>query len=1121
MRCPRCQAENREGRRFCADCGASFSLACPSCGFSNEPGEKFCGGCGQPLRSVTPTPTRFRSPESYTPKHLAEKVLTSKSALEGERKQVTVLFADVKGSMELLADRDPEDARRLLDPVLERMMEAVHRYEGTVNQVMGDGIMALFGAPVAHEDHAIRACYAALWMQDSVKDYAEEVHRTFGVPLHIRMGLNSGEVVVRAIGSDLRMDYTAVGQTTHLAARMEQMAMPGSILIPADTLRLAEGYVAVRPLGPRPVKGLEAPIEVYEITGAGTTRSRLRAAAARGLTRFVGRDDELEQLHQALERARTGHGQVVAVVGEPGVGRSRLLWEFTHSQRTQGCLILESGSVSYEKATPYLPVVDLLKTYFKIRNRRDPREIGEKVAGKLLTLDEALKPTIPSFLALLDVPVEDGQWQRLDPLQRRQRTLDALQRLLLRESQVQPLIVVFEDLQWVDSETQALLDRLIESLPTARLLLLLSYRPQYQHGWGGKTHYRQLQIGPLPPEKADELLTTLLGIDAGLQPLKRLLIARTEGNPFFMEESVRTLVETTVLGGERGNYHLAKDLEAIQVPATVQAILAARIDRLPPEEKQLLQAASVMGKEVPFILLQAIAELPEADLRRSLTHLQAAEFLYEESLFPDLRYSFKHALTHEVVYGSLLQERRRALHAQIAEAIERLYADRLIEQADQLAQHAFGGEMWEKAVTYLRQAGTRALERSAYHEAVASFDQALAALQHLPETGETLTQAIDLRFALRTAHWPMGELEKGFGYLSEAGDLASKLGDPRRLGWASAYMSHYLWMTGRYIEGHVFGQRAHAIAETLGEMPLQLVANFYLGLTSFALGEFGRAEELFRKCAPSLEDDLSRECFGLPGYPSVMSRAWLALSLAGRGEFDEGITYGREGLRMAQTLDHPFSLGVTCWGLASLYDLKGEFGQALPLLERALALSREWNLTVLAPFAMEGMGYGYALSGRVAEGISFLQEALTDCEALGLGIIHSQVLVALGEACVLAQRLEDALAFARRALMVARERKKRGSEAWALRLLGEIACCADGADVEEAETHYHQAMALASELGMRPLVARCHLGLGKLYRRSGRRQQAQEHLTTATALFREMDMGFWRENADREMKELG
>src|SRR5499427_1635147 len=484
---------------------------------------------------------------TYPPPYLAEKILTSRSALEGERKQVTVLFADLKGSMELLADRDPEEARQLLDPVLHRMMAAVHRYEGTVNQVMGDGIMALFGAPIAHEDHAIRACYAALAMQEAIRHYSEEVLRGHGIEVQIRVGLNSGEVVVRAIGNDLHMDYSAIGQTTHLAARMEQLAPPGSIRLTADTLRLAEGLVQVVHLGPVPVKGLPTPVEVGELVGAGPARTRLHAFAARGLTPFVGRQAELAALHEALEQAQAGHGQVVAVIGEPGVGKTRLFHEFTHASRTQGWLVLESSATSYGRATPYLPVIDLLKTYFQIEDRDDGRRTREKLTGRLLTLDPTLGPILPAFLALLEVPVEDSAWQALDPPQRRQRTLEALKHLLLRESQVQPLLLVFENLHWIDAETQAFLDSLMESLPATRMLLLVNYRPEYQHGWGMKTYYTQLRLDPLPPASAEALLQSLLGDNVGLEPLKQLLIARPEGNPFFLEESVRTLVETQVL----------------------------------------------------------------------------------------------------------------------------------------------------------------------------------------------------------------------------------------------------------------------------------------------------------------------------------------------------------------------------------------------------------------------------------------------------------------------------------------------------------------------------------------------------------------------------------------------
>jgi class 3 adenylate cyclase/tetratricopeptide (TPR) repeat protein len=1058
---------------------------------------------------------KFAGPDAYTPKHLAEKILTSKSALEGERKHVTVLFADLKGSMELLADRDPEEARKLLDPVLTLLMEAVHRYEGTVNQVMGDGIMALFGAPVAHEDHGVRACYAALDMQAAIRRYAEEVWRVHGITAQIRVGLNSGEVVVRAIGSDLHVDYTAVGQTTHLAARMEQLATPGTVLLTADTLRLAEGYVAVKPLGPVPVKGLQTALEVYELTGAGPLRSRLHAAAARGLTRFVGRDGELDQLRQALGRASGGQGQVVAIVGEPGVGKSRLVWEVTHSHRVHGWLVLQAGSVSYGRATSYLPVIDLLKGYFAIEDRDGPRAVREKMTGKLLTLDRAQEGSLPALLSLLDVPPDDPRWPTLDPPQRRRRTLDAVKRLLLRESQVQPLLVVFEDLHWIDAETQALLDGLVESLPAARLLLLVNYRPEYQHPWGGRTSYTQLRLDPLPPESAEELLGALLGPDAGLDPLKRVLIARTEGNPFFMEESVRSLVETGSLLGERSAYRLARPLPAIQVPATVQAVLAARIDRLPPGDKAILQMASVIGKDVPFALLQGIAEHAEEELHAAIGRLQAAEFLYEAGLFPDLEYTFKHALTHDVTYGSLLQVRRRTLHRQIVETIERLYPDRLAEHVERLAHHAFRGEEWGKAVTYLRQAGAKAVARSANREALACFEQALTALTHLPETRETLEQAIDVRFDLRNALLLLAEFGRIEGYLREAEALARTLDDQRRLGWVSAYMSgSHVGTGGHATDVRTFAQRVEVIGETLSDVPLQVAAQYYLLLACHISGDYPGTERVCRRLTQFLHGHRSRERFGLPVFPAVLSGAYLARTLAERGVFDEGDVHGQEAIRIADALGGPYSIVWACLGLAYLNSVRGELSQAARLLEPLVVQCRDWNITILTPVVMASLGHVYARSGRVAEGVSWLQQALTAYESAGIGYFHSLSVVQLGEAYLLADQVEDARACADRAVMLARQRGERGHEAWALRLLGEMASHHHRPDVATAEAHYGAALALASELGMRPLLAHCHLGLGKLSGRTGDGGKAQEHLTTAATMYREMDMGFWLTQAE-------
>jgi class 3 adenylate cyclase len=779
MHCPRCQHENPSGQKFCGECGTRLAAACSACGASNPPVQKFCGECGTALTGAG-TSRQFATPESYTPKHLAERILTSKAALEGERKLVTVLFADLKGSMELLADRDPEEARKLLDPVLERMMEAVHRYEGTVNQVMGDGIMALFGAPVAHEDHAVRACYAALRMQESVKQYAEGVRREDGITLRIRVGLNSGEVVVRTIGSDLHMDYTAVGQTTHLAARLEQLADPGSTLLAPGTLTLAEGFIQVVALGPMAVRGLPAPVDVYELTGASAVRSRLQATATRGLSRFVGRDVESEQLRRTLEQARHGRGQLAALVGEPGVGKSRLVFELTRSHRVDGWLVLEAGSVSYGKATSYLPVIELLKPYFRIGDRDTYRDIREKVTGRLLTLDRGLEPNLPALLSVFGVPSEDPQWAAIDPSQRRQWTPEAVKRLLLRETQVQPVLLVFEDLHWIDPETQTLLDSLIESLPSARMLLLVSYRPEYRHAWGQKTYYSQIRLDPLPPVSTEELLQDLLGDDDSLQPLKKLLIGRTEGNPFFLEESVRTLVETGVLAGERGACYLMQPLEAIQVPDTVRTVLAARIDRLPPEEEALLKTASVIGKDVSFTLLEAIVEEPGEVLRRGLANLQAAEFLYEARLFPDPEYTFKHALTFEVTYQSLLRDRRHALHRRVLQTLEQQWAGREQEKIELLAYHAGRGELWDRAARYRYLAGEKALTSADYRGAAPFFEAAVAALEQAGEASDPVLE-LDACLELWVARFELSR-DPGLSPLAEKMEaLALRLGDRGRL----------------------------------------------------------------------------------------------------------------------------------------------------------------------------------------------------------------------------------------------------------------------------------------------------------------------------------------------------
>jgi len=1107
MKCPQCEFENRPQAKFCEQCAAPLARTCANCGNQLSATAKFCPECAHPVAASVVTQPRFGSPESYTPKHLAEKILTSKSSLEGERKQVTVLFADMKGSMELLADRDPEEGRKLFDAVIEHMMEAVHRYEGTVNHILGDGIMALFGAPLAHEDHVVRACYAALRMQESVKRYAVEVQRTQGVPLQIRVGLNSGEVVVGSIRNDLHMDYTAIGQTAHLAARMEQMAMPGSVLMTADALHLAEGYVQVKPLGPVPVKGLSEPVEVYEIMGAGPVRSRLQAAAARGLTRFVGRTAEFETLCQALERARGGRGQMVALVGEPGVGKSRLFWEFTHSRCITDWLVLESSSVSYGKATAYLPIIDLLKSYFAIEDRDDVRKIREKVTGKLLTLDKSLEPTLPAFLALLDVAVGDQQWQNLDPAQRRQRTLDAIKRLLLRESQVQPLLLVIEDLHWIDSETQALLDSLVETLPTARILLLVNYRPEYQHGWGNKTYYSQLRIDPLPPESAGELLQTLLGDEANLLPLKRLLIERTEGNPFFIEESVRTLVEAKLLAGERGNHRLAGPIDSTQLPATVRAVLAARIDRLPPDEKRMLQSAAVIGKDVPLVLFQAIAEQSEEEISRGLIRLQAAEFLYETSLFPEVEYTFKHALTHEVAYGSLLQDRRRALHARIVDAIEKQFSDRLSEHIERLAHHACRGELSEKAVEYLYQAGRKTAARSANREAIAYFEQALDLSKQLPETRKTLEQIIDIRTDLgpaliATSGYGADTVEKVY---TQARELCQRLGDTHRLFPVLWGLCRFYDARGELKKAHELGDQLFSVGQNLNDPALLLEAHHTRWSTSFILGELDSVEH-HSQCGLSLYDPQQHFHLALRygGHDSgVCCQQMRAKALWLLGYPDQARQSIRDALVLARDLAHPFSLALALLFAAWVSQQRGDEQDAREHVEAAIALGTGHEFP---RFVTQGSilgGYLLIRQQQRDKGVELIRNALLAQRLRGPEREQSYFDSLVGEAYGIIGHTEEGLTTMGETLARVQTTGERFYEAELHRIKGELLLAQPAADEERVETCFRNAVNVARSQSTKSLELRAVMSLSRLWQRQGKKDEARQLLADVYGWFTE------------------
>ena len=642
--------------------------------------------------------------------------------LEGERKTVTALFADIKGSTELEQDLDPEEARAIVDPALKLMIDAVRRYDGYIVQSTGDGIFALFGAPVAHEDHPQRALYAALRMQEELKRYSAKLRETGNLPLEARVGVNTGEVVVRSITTgEGHTEYTPIGHTTNLASRMQALAPTGSVAISEQTRKFVEGYFALKPLGPIRVKGVSEPVNVYEVTGLGHLRSRLERAAGRGFTKFVGRQREIDAMKAAAEQANAAHGQIVATVAEAGVGKSRLLYEFKATSAA-GWMVLEAFSVSHGKASAFLPVIELLHGYFDVNTEDDARKRREKITGRVLALDRSLEDTLPYLFALLGLTEEKGPLAQMDAQMRQRRILDAVKRLLLRESLKQPLMLIFEDLHWIDDDSQALLNLFADSIATARILLLVNYRPEYTHSWGNKTYYTQLRLDALGGETAQEMLGSIVGDEKDLLPLKRLIIDRTEGNPFFMEEIVQALFEERALV-RNGTVKLTKSMSEVMVPATVQAVLSSRIDRLPTAAKDLLQTVAVIGKEFSLRLAAEVARIPE--LERMLADLQNAEFIYEQPTAGDVEYTFKHGLTQQVAYEAILNERRKVLHERVGTAIERLDADRLEERYRELARRFARSANSAKAIEYLVRAGDLAAAKFALREAESCWDDAL------------------------------------------------------------------------------------------------------------------------------------------------------------------------------------------------------------------------------------------------------------------------------------------------------------------------------------------------------------------------------------------------------------
>ena len=1106
MQCSKCGFENPEGMKFCGECGDPLKNLCPSCGFDNPHGFKFCGGCGISLLEATSTPI------NYTPAHLAQRIADEGEALEtragpdGERKTITALFADIKGSMDLLETLDPEDARNIVDPALEIMMNAVHRYEGFVAQPTGDGIFALFGAPIAHEDHPQRALYAALLMQEEIKRYAEKLLLEKGINFLIRVGINTGDVLLRSIRKDdLHADYVPVGHSTSLAARMESLAAPGSIVVSDYTHRLTEGYFAFKSMGKAQIKGVSEPLEIYEVQGVGALRTRLQVAARRGLSRFVGRGDEMEGMKRSLELAESGKGQIVSVLGDPGVGKSRLFYEFRQVSG-KGCLVLETFSISHGKAYPYLPLIDLLKNYFNVTPQDGERKRREKIGGKVLMLDRSLEDTLPYFFSLLEIEEEKDSLSQMDPQLKKKRTFDAIKSVLLRESLNQPLIIIFEDLHWLDGESQEFLNILVESVATAKLLLLVNYRPEYHHDWGSKTYYSQLRLDPLGKEEAVELLTALVGEEEDLAPLKRLILEKTEGNPFFMEEVVQTLSEEGILSGERGNYHIERSAEELHIPTTVQGVLASRIDRLESEEKEFLQTLSVMGKEFSFGILKRVVDRPEEELQRFLYRLQEGEFIYEQPAFPDPEYTFKHALTQEVSYNSLLEERRREVHGKTASAIEEIYNYNLEEHYSDLAHHYSRSGNAKKAVEYLGLAGEREVRRSANVEAIRHLTEALGFLNTLPETPKRDRQELDLQLnlgpALNVRYWGSPEVEKAYG---RARELCEQLGETGKLSSALHGLASYHFTQLKFPLAREFAEQQLTASEKSQDSALILRAHQNFGAILGVMGELTSAQRHLQQGLDIYDPQKHRSLsYSYGSHPMISCLCFVSWFLWNMGYPDKARERIQEAMELARELSHPTSLLTTLWTNAYLYFWLKEEKIVEENSRAVIELSSEQGTPLFELWGRVFHGWVQTKRGQIEKGIAEIQQAIdTNLEA-GSKNFNSANLAILADAYGEEDKIEEGIGVIDDALAFVEETEERYYESELYRLKGELLKASGSSsssgskkrsEVEsEIEECFNKALEVARRQGAKSWELRAAMSMSRLWKELGKKEEARKLL---------------------------
>jgi class 3 adenylate cyclase/predicted ATPase len=1017
-------------------------------------------------------------------------------ALEGERKTVTALFADIKGSTELMRDLDPEEARAIIDPALKLMIDAVHRYDGYVVQSTGDGIFALFGAPVAHEDHPQRAVHAALTTRQELRRQSEDLRMRGRSGVEVRIGINTGEVVMRMVQTGGHTEYSPVGHAINLAQRMESVAPSETIVVSEETRRLVEGYFELRAMGPTGIKGIAEPINVYEVLGVGASHGHFDLAARRGLTRFVGRAAELAQMRNALDLAISGHGQIVAVMAEAGTGKSRLFHEFK-TTIPPTCKVLEAYSVSHGKASAWLPVLELLRGYFGIEDADDAASRREKVSAALGELDSELSDILPYFYSLLGIVDGTDPLAQMDPQIKRQRTFDAFKRIVLSESLKRPVVVIFEDLHWIDSHTQTLLDILAEGIADSRVLLLVNYRPEYRHEWTNKNHYSQIGLEPLREVDGGAMLSALVGESAELSPIKRLIVERTGGNPFFIEEIVQALFDEGALV-RNGAVKVTRSLLQLRLPPTVQGILAARIDRQPSEHKQLLQTLAVIGRQSSLTLLKQVASHLNLQLEQVLAELQAGEFIYEQAVTRGVEYVFKHALTQEVAYNSLLIERRKQLHERAGEALESMFAAQLDDHLAQLAHHYSRSDNFDRAVEFLGRAGQQAMQRSAYSDAIIDLNAAIELLPRLPDGPERIQRELLLQLFLSIASIPV----KGWASLeveqaaTRARELCRRLGDPPELSPAlwGIYSMHLL--RDELKAAYELAELLLRLAESANDPALFLYAHAALGFAAYQMGELPNGRNQFEVVISHYERERHHPLvFRYSGVDiGVAGLAYAAVNFWLLGYPDQAFQRSNEALTLAEDLSHPFSLHFAQFFCGIVRQCRREASATQESAARLIALSAEHGFTPQLAHATVQSGWSMAKQGRHQEGILEIQRGLNVLHATRMDLGQPYFLSMLIDACIDAGRFADATNGITEALALADEHEDRNFEPEIRRLKGELLLRQDSSREADAKSCFERAIEIARAQSAKSLELRATTSLARLLATQGHCEEARTML---------------------------